>query len=73
MTWLCSEDSSDVTGRVFEASGRVLAVAESWNRGPTVEPVDDPTLIGPIARDLVSRARLNSDMSGQPLDGGLAQ
>ena len=73
VTWLCSEDSSDVTGRVFEASGRVLAVAESWNRGPTVEPVDDPTLIGPIARDLVSRARLNSDMSGQPLDGGLAQ
>ncbi|MEM9033301.1 MAG: SDR family oxidoreductase [Actinomycetota bacterium] len=71
VTWLCSEDAKDVTGRVFEASGSVLAVAETWNRGPTVEPVDDPTKIGPIARQLVADARLNSDMGGQPLDGGL--
>ena len=39
VTWLASSESRDVTGRVFEASGRVLAVAESWHRGPTVAPV----------------------------------
>ncbi|MEO1062148.1 MAG: SDR family oxidoreductase [Actinomycetota bacterium] len=73
VTWLVSEDAKGVSGRVFEASGSVLAVAEGWNRGPSAEPVDDPTKIGEIAKDLVSRARLNSDMSGQPADGGLAQ
>ena len=72
VTWLCSADSADVTGRVFEASGSVLAVAESWNRGPTVEPVDDPRESGAVARQRVADARLNADMSGQPLDGGLS-
>ena len=43
VTWLASTESKDVTGRVFEASGQVLAVAESWHRGPTADPVDDPT------------------------------
>jgi NAD(P)-dependent dehydrogenase (short-subunit alcohol dehydrogenase family) len=60
VTWLASAESSDVTGRVFEASGRMLAVAESWHRGPTVEAVDDPTQIGEVARDLVKRARKNA-------------
>lgn len=73
VTWLCSTEAGGVTGRVFEASGRMLAVAEGWNRGPTVEPVDDPTQVGPVAMHLVADARLNSDMSGQPLDGGLVR
>ena len=34
-------------GRVFEASGQMLAVAEGWVRGPSTTPVDDPTKIGP--------------------------
>jgi NAD(P)-dependent dehydrogenase (short-subunit alcohol dehydrogenase family) len=71
VTWLASSESSDVTGRIFEASGRMLAVAEGWHRGPTVEPVEDPTLIGPIARELVKRARKNAGMDGMDLDGGL--
>ncbi len=71
VTWLASRESSDVTGRVFESSGNVLAVAEGWHRGPSTEPVDDPTTLGPIVRDLVSRARLNADMQGQDSDGGL--
>ena len=57
VTWLCSADSADVTGRVFEASGEMLAVAEGWHRGPTVEAVEDPTRIGDVARGLVSEAR----------------
>jgi NAD(P)-dependent dehydrogenase (short-subunit alcohol dehydrogenase family) len=64
-TWLASPESAGVTGRVFEASGRVLAIAEGWHRGPTAEPVDDPTKIGDIVRDLVAKARPNADMNGQ--------
>jgi len=63
-TWLASEEASGVTGRVFEASGQVLAVAEGWVRGPAVDPVDDPTQLGPIVADLVARARRNSGMDG---------
>ena len=71
VTWLVSRESSDVTGRVFEASGGVLAVAEGWNRGPTVKPVQDPTVLGPIVREMVGEAQLNTGMNGAPLDGGL--
>ena len=53
-----------MTGRVFEASGRVLAVAEGWHRGPTADPVDDPAAVGEIVDDLLSRARPPADMSG---------
>jgi len=66
VTWLASTQSAGVTGRVFEASGELLAVAEGWVRGPRAEPVDDPTLLGPIVADLVARARPNSGMSGEP-------
>jgi len=72
VTWLASTESTGVSGRVFEASGRVLAVAEGWHRGPTVEPVADPTEMGPVARKLVADSRLNAGMDGQDADGGLA-
>lgn len=68
VTWLASRESDDITGRVFEASGRVLAVAEGWVRGPRVAPIEDPTVLGPVVRDLVQRARLNSGMDGEGLD-----
>ncbi len=68
-TWLASTESRGVTGRIFEASGRVLGIAESWNRGPTVTPVDDPTLIGPLVEQMMAEARPNSDMQGQPATG----
>ncbi len=68
VTWLASRESHEVTGRVFEASGRVLAVAEGWHRGPTVAAVDDPLRIGEVALDLVKRARKNAGMDGKDLD-----
>jgi NAD(P)-dependent dehydrogenase (short-subunit alcohol dehydrogenase family) len=71
VTWLQSAESADVTGRIFEASGRMLAVANGWHRGPMTEAVDDPTEIAEVARRLVSEAQLNSGMDGQPFDGGL--
>jgi NAD(P)-dependent dehydrogenase (short-subunit alcohol dehydrogenase family) len=67
-TWLASGQSSGVTGRVFEAGGGILAIAEGWHRGPTIEQLDDPTTLGPVVQDLLSRARLNAGMNGQDLD-----
>ena len=68
VTWLASRESSGVTGRIFEATGRLFAVAEGWHRGPGAAPVDDPTKLGPIVTDLVARARKNSGMDGRDLD-----
>ncbi len=64
VTWLASPDSKDVTGRVFQVSGRELAVAEGWHRGPTTEPTDDPTEIGAKVAELMASARPNADMFG---------
>jgi NAD(P)-dependent dehydrogenase (short-subunit alcohol dehydrogenase family) len=66
VTWLASEQSKHVTGRVFEASGQVLAVAEGWVRGPSHAPVEDPTVLGPIVDELLAAARPNSGMDGRP-------
>ena len=52
VTWLASSESKDIPGRVFEASGQVLAIAEGWHRGPTHAPVEDPTSLGPIVEEL---------------------
>ena len=38
VTWLASTESAGVTGRVFEASGQFLAVAEGWHRGADARP-----------------------------------
>src|SRR5436309_7511694 len=48
VTWLASAESKDVTGRVFEASGNVLAIAEGWVRGPRHAPVEDASDLGPV-------------------------
>ena len=64
VTWLVSPESKGVTGRVFEASGRTLAIAEGWHRGPRAPPEDDPTKLGPIVADLLAEARRNAGMDG---------
>jgi NAD(P)-dependent dehydrogenase (short-subunit alcohol dehydrogenase family) len=56
VVWLASTESADVTGRVFEVSGRSLAVAESWRRGPAGEPVEDPERVGTVVRALLAEA-----------------
>lgn len=65
VTWLASEQSAGVTGRVFEACGKYLAVAEGWERGPSHDPIDDPTVLGPIVADLLAKSRPNSGMNGK--------
>ena len=66
--WLASEESSEVSGRMFEASGGVLAIAEGWHRGPNHAPVEDPKVLGPIVKDMVAKARKNAGMNGMDLD-----
>lgn len=66
VTWLASAESKGVTGRVFEASGQTLAIAEGWVRGPQTAPLDDPTRLGPVVAELLSAARANSGMDGRP-------
>jgi len=65
VTWLASAESAGVTGHVFEASGQTLAIAEGWHRGPRVAPEEDPTKLGPIVSDLISRARKAAGMDGE--------
>jgi len=66
--WLASEESREVSGRVFEAGGGILAIAEGWHRGPTLEQVADPTTLGSIVKDMMAKARKNAGMNGQDLD-----
>src|SRR5471030_2250179 len=66
--WLASDQSGEVSGRMFEASGALLAIAEGWHRGPSVDAVDDPNTLWPIVADLVARARRNAGMNGKDLD-----
>ncbi|CAN5513124.1 SDR family oxidoreductase [soil metagenome] len=64
VTWLASSESAEVTGRVFDVSGQALSVSEGWHRGPTAEPPDDPTAVGPVVADLMAKARPNANMLG---------
>jgi NAD(P)-dependent dehydrogenase (short-subunit alcohol dehydrogenase family) len=66
--WLASEESRDITGRVFQAGNGIIAVAEGWHKGPSVDQVADPTTLGPVVRDMVARARKNAGMDGLDLD-----
>jgi NAD(P)-dependent dehydrogenase (short-subunit alcohol dehydrogenase family) len=65
VTWLASPESRDVTGRVFNVSGRGVSVAEGWRRGPAAGPLDDPERVGPVLLDLVSQALPNADQAGR--------
>ena len=67
--WLCSEESSKVTGRVFQVAGNNLAIAESWHKGPEVTQPDDPTQLGSFVAELMGKARLNADMRGADAEG----
>jgi NAD(P)-dependent dehydrogenase (short-subunit alcohol dehydrogenase family) len=69
VTWLASPESSWVTGRVFDVSGRWLAIAEGWHRGPSMEAIEDPEELGAAVEHLMTEARPNADMSGADREG----
>jgi hypothetical protein len=68
-TGLASPQSAGVTGRVFEASGHMLAVAEGWHPGPSTQAVDEPQAVDEVMRDLLSRTRAPAGMDGKDLAG----
>jgi NAD(P)-dependent dehydrogenase (short-subunit alcohol dehydrogenase family) len=67
VAWLASEASVRVTGRVVEAGGGVLAIAEGWHRGPMANPVREPREVGAILERLVGQARPNVALNGKDL------
>jgi NAD(P)-dependent dehydrogenase (short-subunit alcohol dehydrogenase family) len=64
VAWLASEHSRDVTGRVFQASGRYWAVAQGWHRGPESTPTDDPGEAEAVLRPLLDAALPNAGPGG---------
>jgi NAD(P)-dependent dehydrogenase (short-subunit alcohol dehydrogenase family) len=58
VVWLGSEESHDVSGRVFEVSGGVISVAEGWREGAKVDRGArwDPREVGPAVRDLLAKS-----------------
>jgi NAD(P)-dependent dehydrogenase (short-subunit alcohol dehydrogenase family) len=66
VVWLGSEQSRDVTGRVFNVAGGLISVAEAWHAGPSVDKGDhwEPEELGPVVGDLLAKAQPNPDMQG---------
>jgi NAD(P)-dependent dehydrogenase (short-subunit alcohol dehydrogenase family) len=66
VVWLGSAQSKGVTGRVFSVTGGFISVAEGWVNGPSVsrDGMWEPGELGEVIPDLVAKAALNADMSG---------
>jgi NAD(P)-dependent dehydrogenase (short-subunit alcohol dehydrogenase family) len=58
VAWLASSESKDVTGRVFNVRGGSITVAEPWHAGPGEDKGErwDPAELGPVVRDMLSKA-----------------
>ena len=58
VVWLASEDSADVTGRVFEVEGGISSVADRWQHGPRIDKGArwNPSDVGGAVRDLITHA-----------------
>ncbi|NBM17899.1 SDR family oxidoreductase [Streptomyces sp. GC420] len=66
VVWLASADSADVTGRVFEAEGGVIAVADGWQHGSRAERDHrwPPSAVGPAVRELIARSPVPAPVYG---------
>lgn len=69
VAWLAGPGSKDISGRVFEAWGYGITVAESWQHGATADPSLDPSELGPRIMEIHQRSRKNAGIDiGQELD-----
>ena len=66
--YLCSEEAEDLTGRIIQAGGGMVAVCEGWRRGAEMEQMADPSELGVHLREMCQKVRKNSDMDGMELD-----
>jgi NAD(P)-dependent dehydrogenase (short-subunit alcohol dehydrogenase family) len=57
VAWLASEESGDVTGRVFEIEGGKLSIADGWRTGPMLDRKGrwNPAELGDAVRELVRK------------------
>ncbi|MNC59434.1 short chain dehydrogenase [compost metagenome] len=60
VTWLVSEQSRGVSGRVFEVSGDGVSVAEGWQHGSVVSASQDPGEVGEAIRRCLVTVRPNA-------------
>jgi NAD(P)-dependent dehydrogenase (short-subunit alcohol dehydrogenase family) len=67
--WLVSGQSAGITGRVFEASGQGISIAEGWHRGPSAAAASEPTDIDPVVRALLAKTRAPAGIDGADLIG----
>ena len=58
VVWLCSTESRDVTGQMFEIQGGTLKLSDGWRPGPIVEKNErwTPEEIGKAVAELVEQA-----------------
>jgi NAD(P)-dependent dehydrogenase (short-subunit alcohol dehydrogenase family) len=58
VVWLGSEESQEITGRIFQSSGGNLGINENWRRGPhrVKEGRWDPAELGVIVKELNEEA-----------------
>jgi NAD(P)-dependent dehydrogenase (short-subunit alcohol dehydrogenase family) len=68
IVYLASEEAHDITGRVIQAGGGMVAVCEGWRRGAEIDQIEDPVVLGPKLREMVGQVRKNSGMDGLELD-----
>jgi len=66
VVWLASAESGGVTGRVFEAEGGAIGLADGWQHGPqrVLDRRWSPAEIGPAVRDLLAEAPPPSKVYG---------
>ena len=65
VVWLASTRSGDINGRVIEAGNGIVAVAEGWHRGPTIQQMEDPAALGVELSGMVRRARKNAGIGAK--------
>ena len=58
VVWLASEDSGDVTGRVFEVEAGIISPADGWQHGPREDKGERwlPEEVGAVVRRLLDKA-----------------
>ena len=68
VVYLASAEAHDISGRVIQAGGGMVAVCEGWRRGAEMEQMADPVELGPHLREMCGKVRKNSGMDGLELD-----
>ncbi len=58
LAWLASEESTRVTGRVFESEGGKISVADGWRAGPAIDKGArwEPAELGAAVDEIIAQA-----------------